>query len=52
MKYSEIINELKKYNLIKDYTEIDLNIQNISYDSRQIKENTLFVCKGFRFKEE
>ena len=28
MKYSEIINELKKYNLIKDYTEIDLNIQN------------------------
>ena len=36
MKYNEIINELKKYDLVKDYTETDLNIENISYDSRDI----------------
>ena len=52
MKYNEIINELKKYDLVKDYTKTNLNIENISYDSRDIKENTLFICKGFRFKDE
>ena len=52
MKYNKIINILKDNNLLKDYTNIDLNIKNISYDSNDIKENTLFVCKGFTFKEE
>ena len=51
MKYSEIVNELKKYDLVKDYTDVDLDILNISYDSRDIKEGTLFVCKGFNFKQ-
>ena len=52
MKYNKIINILKENNLLKDYTDIDLNIKNISYESNDIKENTLFVCKGFTFKEE
>ena len=52
MKYNKIISILKEQNLLKDYTEIDLNINNISYNSNEIKENTLFVCKGFSFKEE
>ncbi len=52
MKYKEIINILKDNNLLKEYTNIDLNIENISYNSNDIKENTLFVCKGFTFKEE
>ena len=52
MKYNKIITILKEQNLLKDYTEIDLNINNISYNSNEIKENTLFVCKGFSFKEE
>ena len=52
MKYNKIITILKEQNLLKDYTEIDLNINNISYNSNKIKENTLFVCKGFSFKEE
>ncbi|MGL4484958.1 MAG: Mur ligase family protein, partial [Anaerovoracaceae bacterium] len=30
----------------------DLNIQYISYDSNDIKKNTLFICKGAHFKEE
>ena len=51
MKYSEIVNELKKYDLVRDYTDVDLDILNISYDSRDIKEDTLFVCKGFNFKQ-
>ena len=49
MKYNKIITILKEQNLLKDYTEIDLNINNISYNSNEIKENTLFVCKGFSF---
>jgi UDP-N-acetylmuramyl-tripeptide synthetase len=52
MKYKEIINILKDNNLLKDYTNIDLDIENVSYDSRDINENSLFVCKGFTFKEE
>ena len=52
MKYNKIITILKEQNLLKEYTEIDLNINNISYNSNEIKENTLFVCKGFSFKEE
>ena len=52
MKYNKIITILKEQNLLKDYTEIDLNINNISYNSNEIKDNTLFVCKGFSFKEE
>ena len=30
MKYNKIISILKEQNLLKDYTEIDLNINNIS----------------------
>lgn len=52
MKYKEIINILKDNNLLNDYTNIDLDIENVSYDSRNINENSLFVCKGFTFKEE
>ena len=41
MKYNKIITILKEQNLLKDYIEIDLNINNISYNSNEIKENTL-----------
>ena len=37
MKYNKIITILKEQNLLKDYTEIDLNINNISYNSNEIK---------------
>ena len=27
-------------------------VENLTYDSRDVKENTLFVCKGINFKKE
>ena len=44
MNYSEIINELKKYDLIKKYDEQDMFLSYLSYNSNDIKPNTLFVC--------
>ena len=52
MKYNEIIKILKEEDLLIDYVNIDKDIKYISYDSNDIKEDTLFVCKGFDFKEE
>lgn len=50
------IGEVKKHGLLKaDFTEkILLNriIEKVSYNSKDISENTLFVCKGAAFKEE
>lgn len=43
---------LTKNNLLIDYNIIDENIKYISYDSRNIKKNSLFFCKGVYFKEE
>ncbi|MBQ9887501.1 MAG: UDP-N-acetylmuramyl-tripeptide synthetase [Lachnospiraceae bacterium] len=34
------------------YIPDDLQISYITADSRQVKENTLFVCKGYEFKKE
>ncbi|MCI8486326.1 MAG: UDP-N-acetylmuramyl-tripeptide synthetase [Clostridia bacterium] len=43
---------LIKNDLLIAYNIIDKNISYISYDSREIKNNTLFFCKGLYFKEE
>ena len=59
MKKNKLINyieELKKENLLieenisKELNEIE--IENVTYDSRKVKENTLFLCKGSKFKIE
>ena len=52
MKYNKIIEILKEEDLLIDYTKIEADIKYLSYDSRDIKEDTLFFCKGFNFKEE
>lgn len=43
---------LKENDLLIDYNIIDANIKYISYHSRNIKDNSLFFCKGIYFKEE
>ena len=44
---------LEKNNLIKDYKIIeDTEIKNISCDSRNVKQDCLFFCKGEHYKEE
>lgn len=59
MKKNKLINyieELKKENLLLEENisnklkeEV---IENVTYDSRKVKENTLFLCKGSKFKIE
>lgn len=49
MELKKIINILKEENLLISYDEPDLNIEYISYNSKDIKENTLFICKGLMF---
>lgn len=50
---SDYINLLKENNLIKSCSvNADPAIMNISYNSREVVENTLFICKGSHFKEE
>lgn len=59
MKKNKLINyieELKKENLLLEENISDelkeKIIDNVTYDSRQVKENTLFLCKGSKFKIE
>lgn len=59
MKKNKLINyieELRKENLLLEENisnklkeEV---IENVTYDSRKVKENTLFLCKGSKFKIE
>lgn len=50
---SEYINLLKENNLMKECSlKSDPEILNISYNSQEVTENTLFICKGSHFKEE
>lgn len=51
MKLTKIVEKLKEYDLFIEGA-YNLDIDYISYDSRDIKKNTLFICKGTLFKEE
>lgn len=52
MNYNEIVNILKKENLLIKYDTCNLDIKYLSYNSNDIKEGTMFFCKGFDFKIE
>ena len=49
-----VLNELKKYNLVDNYSKkYDFNsiiIDDITYNSNEIAGNALFFCKGMSFK--
>lgn len=52
-KYLEILKEnnlLLESNISEELLE--KQVEDITYDSREVKENTLFICKGANFKEE
>ena len=50
---SKIKSILEKNNLIKDFNIIeDIEIKNISCDSRSVKKDCLFFCKGENYKIE
>ena len=52
MKIKEFIKVLEKNNLLKEYSINKEEINNITYNSKEVIDNTLFICKGFTFKEE
>lgn len=52
MKIKEFIEALEKNNLLKEYKINIEKINNITYNSKEVIDNTLFICKGFTFKEE
>lgn len=53
MKYNEIIKLLRKTIYWKEYQEyVDDDYKYLSYNSNDVKPNTLFFCKGANFKEE
>ena len=59
MKKNKLINyieKLKKENLLLEENISDelkeKNVHNVTYDSRSVIENTLFLCKGSKFKFE
>lgn len=48
-KFSEIVEILKENELLVEAKDQELDVEDISYDSRNVKENTLFFCKGVHF---
>lgn len=52
MKTENIINVLKEHNLLKEYNVKNDCFSYVTYNSKEVKDNTLFICKGFNFKEE
>lgn len=50
--FKEIIDFLLNHDLIIEYSNIDLHIEYITYDSREAKRGTLFFCKGVHFRKE
>lgn len=52
MNYEKLITKLKEYNLLITYPKKDLQIDYVTYNSKDVKKNTLFVCKGVMFKDK
>ncbi len=52
----QIYEALQQYNLVKNYSkEFDmskLSIEHLSYNTNDVVKNTLFFCKGLKFKVE
>ena len=52
MSLTKILHLLENENLVVEKSIEEKKINYLSFDSRDIKENTLFFCKGVNFKEE
>jgi UDP-N-acetylmuramyl tripeptide synthase len=53
IKFSKVFEILKKENILLESKQVGASrINYISYDSRDIEENTLFFCKGKNYKQE
>ena len=58
LEYSlnQIFEKLKNENLISSYSKYlnfnNIIIDNITYNSKEVDNNSLFICKGINFKED
>ncbi len=52
MKFNDVIDVLKKYDLLVSNDSCEKDFSYVSYDSNDVKEKTLFICKGVSFKKE
>ena len=52
MIFKNVIEKLKQNDLLVSYDKCEQEFNSISYDSNEIVENTLFICKGVSFKKE
>lgn len=52
MNYEELIKKLKEHDLLITSPKTALKIDYVTYNSKDVKKNTLFICKGVMFKEE
>lgn len=51
-KFQEFVEILREFDNLIENSELNVEINDISYDSREIKDGTLFFCKGLKFKDE
>ena len=51
MKYKNIIEKLKEYDLVEFYDDIDIEFTYLSYNSTVVIDDALFICKGTEFKK-
>ena len=52
MKFNDVIKVLKEENILVSYDEADIVFADINYNSQEVTNNNLFVCKGVSFKKE
>ncbi len=52
MKLFDVLAKLKSENLLINCTAEDIDIAGVTYNSKKIKKDFLFVCKGATFKRE
>ena len=52
MIYKDIIEVLREYNLLEEYDDYEGKFAYLSYNSKDVSKDTLFVCKGKDFKKE
>lgn len=52
MNIKKIISILEENSLLVSSYDYDFDVDYVSYNSRDVKKNTLFICKGVKFKEE
>ncbi len=52
MNFNFLIKALKDYNLLKKYNITQKTYTKVTYNSKEVIKGSIFVCKGYGFKEE